>query len=545
MEKTNQEQIGELCGLLLRVIDLLTDIVNSGKSVQSKNSDGVEGSVFSEGELTDKLDNDENGDSVGVIVVSDGKILTGKRLGDFGNGEICGPGGHIESEETPEQAAIRETREEFGITPTELIFVGVGKAESDTGLQPHIFLCTEYDGEIKCADGEMAEPQFLSIDEIQQSENDIFKPFADSVAMLIYELLQETMPLEADGGPMSGNRGHEGVPGQVGGSAPSGKTLTSEMKKIWASEEDDEISSGVRKVLDKMAIGQSYEFNGLKTTKIAKDKVESETPFVGEKYISSIESAAESLCDMCFESECEPPKILDVSSEQIAEKMIENQELKPSETSVKTVISTIKSQNDLRSLSDDERKKLVDEIDSENPKWGLEHNGSLANEISARLDLNKPPTMLGEKEFEQYVSQNNCVRIWRGVQDQLSPEDESVAKSVNAIEKEFMYGTSKEANYGGGNFGSGYHFSTDKHYATGFGKSTEFVNGTVFNCALKNDAKIIDFETAKSESEKFSQKFGLRDVEYSAWALLNGYDAIYSSTGVYNILNRNSLVMKK
>ena len=42
--------------------------------------------------------------SVGVLVISDGKILTGTRHNDTGYGLLCGPGGHIEAGETPEQA---------------------------------------------------------------------------------------------------------------------------------------------------------------------------------------------------------------------------------------------------------------------------------------------------------------------------------------------------------------------------------------------------------------------------------------------------------
>lgn len=38
----------------------------------------------------------------GVIVIKDGKILIGERKD---NGQICGPGGHIEIGETPEDAA--------------------------------------------------------------------------------------------------------------------------------------------------------------------------------------------------------------------------------------------------------------------------------------------------------------------------------------------------------------------------------------------------------------------------------------------------------
>jgi len=54
---------------------------------------------------------------VGVLVLQDGKIFAGHRRE---SGEICGTGGHIEYGETPAQAAIRETLEEFGITPTNL-----------------------------------------------------------------------------------------------------------------------------------------------------------------------------------------------------------------------------------------------------------------------------------------------------------------------------------------------------------------------------------------------------------------------------------------
>ena len=85
--------------------------------------------------------------SVGVLVISDGKILTGTRHNDTGYGLICGPGGHIEDGETPEQAAYRETEEEFGISPKELVSLGFGPVEPETGLSPHIFLCTEYEGQ--------------------------------------------------------------------------------------------------------------------------------------------------------------------------------------------------------------------------------------------------------------------------------------------------------------------------------------------------------------------------------------------------------------
>ena len=158
---------------------------------------------------------------VGVLVVSQGKVLSGTRKTEFGHGLICGPGGHIKEGESPKQAAFREAEEEFGISPKELIPLGRGPMEPDTGIQPHIFLCTEYEGEPNCVDGEMADPQFRTLEEIELLTPSLFQPFADDVKLLKAALRGECDPFEEDGGPGSGNHGHEGVPGQVGGSAPS------------------------------------------------------------------------------------------------------------------------------------------------------------------------------------------------------------------------------------------------------------------------------------------------------------------------------------
>lgn len=122
--------------------------------------------------------------SVGVLVISDGKILTGTRHNDTGYGLICGPGGHIEDGETPEQAAYRETEEEFGISPKELVSLGFGPVEPETGLSPHIFLCTEYEGRPDCVDLEMTDPKFRSLEEIVSEGASLFQPFADSIGVL-------------------------------------------------------------------------------------------------------------------------------------------------------------------------------------------------------------------------------------------------------------------------------------------------------------------------------------------------------------------------
>lgn len=180
-------------------------------------------------------------ESVGVLVISNGRVLSGTRHNDFGYGLVCGPGGHVEPGETPAQAAFRETEEEFGISPKELIPLGRGPYEPDTGLRPHLFLCTDYEGEPDCLDLEMTGAKFRTLAELDELAASMFQPFADGLKILktcidtalffgdedgeMFEDLAESVgkvvvgePEKEDGGPGSGNFGHSGREGQVGGS---------------------------------------------------------------------------------------------------------------------------------------------------------------------------------------------------------------------------------------------------------------------------------------------------------------------------------------
>ncbi|WP_304965608.1 anti-CBASS protein Acb1 family protein [uncultured Oscillibacter sp.] len=123
------------------------------------------------------------GKGVGVLVVRDGKILTGLRRTE---GTFCGPGGHIEDGETPEQAALRETQEEFGITPTELIHIGSTSGVAKPYLPSEIYLCTEYNGAPKADGNEMAFAQFMEPAKVLSliDAGVAFPPFAESVKLL-------------------------------------------------------------------------------------------------------------------------------------------------------------------------------------------------------------------------------------------------------------------------------------------------------------------------------------------------------------------------
>lgn len=119
--------------------------------------------------------------SVGVVVVKDGKILAGTRISNTGYGQICGPGGHVEPGENPAFAAMRETEEEFGIVPNELIFLGKKTPDSESGLENYLFLCTDYEGEPQCDNEEMVGAHFLTDKEIELLGETAFPAFVDGI----------------------------------------------------------------------------------------------------------------------------------------------------------------------------------------------------------------------------------------------------------------------------------------------------------------------------------------------------------------------------
>lgn len=135
---------------------------------------------------------------VGVLVVQDGRFLCGTRLK---GGSVGGPGGHIEAGESPEDAAIRETQEEFGITPKDLMPVAFLSGLKPPYCPSHVFLCTDFDGSIRCADGEMTSPGFITAEKVAelstQNPERLFPPFAQSITALL-DVLSSNPGLTSD-----------------------------------------------------------------------------------------------------------------------------------------------------------------------------------------------------------------------------------------------------------------------------------------------------------------------------------------------------------
>ena len=86
------------------------------------------------------------------LLKKDNKILLAMKKRGFGEGKYNGVGGKIERGETPDDAMIRETKEEILVTPTEYEKVGIiefdefykGQKEK---VMFHLYVASEWKGE--------------------------------------------------------------------------------------------------------------------------------------------------------------------------------------------------------------------------------------------------------------------------------------------------------------------------------------------------------------------------------------------------------------
>lgn len=83
------------------------------------------------------------------FVVECTRILLMEKKRGLGAGKVNGPGGRIEPGESPMACAVRECREELGITPTGLSWAGYLKFQftDGYGLECTVFRASGFDGE--------------------------------------------------------------------------------------------------------------------------------------------------------------------------------------------------------------------------------------------------------------------------------------------------------------------------------------------------------------------------------------------------------------
>lgn len=101
------------------------------------------------------------------IVHQHPRVLLGMKKRGFGEGRWNGFGGKVGGNETIEEAAIRETREEAGIEVRELEKTGIIKFEfrgNPEFIEMHIFRSTDFEGDPQ--EGEEMKPQWFEVDNI-------------------------------------------------------------------------------------------------------------------------------------------------------------------------------------------------------------------------------------------------------------------------------------------------------------------------------------------------------------------------------------------
>jgi 8-oxo-dGTP diphosphatase len=104
------------------------------------------------------------------FIMRDGQILLIRKKRGLGAGKINGPGGRLEKGETALAAAIRETQEEVGVTPTALEEIGELFFQFLDGYKLHVavFAASGCEGEL-CETPE-ATPLWTDIAEIPYHE---------------------------------------------------------------------------------------------------------------------------------------------------------------------------------------------------------------------------------------------------------------------------------------------------------------------------------------------------------------------------------------
>lgn len=195
-KEMDADKIAEDNGRMLHI--LTQDLKESEEGIQDRINQ----------EWKNQSDNDTDYPASAVIVIKDGKILCASRR----NGEgICGPGGHVEDGESPEEAAVREAMEEFNIVPLNLIPLGEYKGSTGLYLPSMIYFTDTFSGTPEADGDEMMDAQWLSLEDLQKEK--LFPPFKESLDLLVHTMKNQLTSDEPkvmikstlnDGGPGSG-----------------------------------------------------------------------------------------------------------------------------------------------------------------------------------------------------------------------------------------------------------------------------------------------------------------------------------------------------
>lgn len=116
--------------------------------------------------MAEEINNDW-GRSVGGVVIRDGKVLLARHTYGNGKGLLIIPGGYIRYGEMPEEAVLRELKEETGIDTEVQKLLGVRFNRKDWYC---VFLCRYVSGEAVSDNDENSEVLWVDVKEALKME---------------------------------------------------------------------------------------------------------------------------------------------------------------------------------------------------------------------------------------------------------------------------------------------------------------------------------------------------------------------------------------
>lgn len=300
-----------------------------------------------------------------------------------------------------------------------------------------------------------------------------------------------------DGGPGSGNFNHEGRPGEVGGSAPKGSAdSTASVQKL------SKLKDGFSNLTNR----QQFAFLKKTGSISVSDLYALET-----KINSGDNSAAEDL-------------------KKYSKSYFDNVE---SSKAVKSLVCDTRDK--VSAMTPDDARAWIDKSVhrnfNESEMWWVNW-GSIAQKVAIDLGMNETPQVVSKEDFNKYVEESGAAVCYRGVR---------YAGSMSGSNMIYQMAYDKQKNYfGNGIYGDGLYFSTDRSAADSYSDGS----GAVAKCAIRPDAKVVEFRSAEIEGAR--RKYGTSD--YAIAAMCAGYDAIKvhvsSSEDYYVVLNRAAMVME-
>lgn len=168
--------------------------------------------------------------------------------------------------------------------------------------------------------------------------------------------------------------------------------------------------------------------------------------------------------------------------------------------------------------------------------------------FSLAMGLNKPPTVLSEKEFNAVVKKNNLQVLYRGEAGERQTD-----RFMNA----------KYSHTGVGNFGDGFYFSQNKGDANSYAQNKGGIDGRVMKMALSPTARVITYRdlmkkwdalpqrmknalTKQGESARAASGYGNKGQAQLALKL--GYNVVsdvgrYSNSSYHYALTRDAFIV--